>query len=142
MRFSPSGASETVLKRERGGLPQKEMNLAVAPEGSFWLFGAEGLAWKFAPDGAVLFASGSEQRPQKITAKDLHRQVEEAWKRKQLAIEAKAMAKAEAGQKELIDKVNQMRAQERAREKRDSIGSLLFGIIVVLVFLAVMLALR
>lgn len=142
LRFSPSGASETVLKRERGGLPQKEMNLAVAPEGSFWLFGAEGLAWKFAPDGAVLFASGSEQRPQKITAKDLHRQVEEAWKRKQMAIEAKAMAKAEAGQKELIDKVNQMRAQERAREKRDSIGSLLFGIIVVLVFLAVMLALR
>jgi DNA-directed RNA polymerase subunit RPC12/RpoP len=142
LRFSPSGACETVLKRERGGLPQYEMNLAVAPDGSFWLFGTEGLAWKFAPDSALLFASGNEQRPKKVTEEDLERQVQVASEQKIEAMMADAMAKAEATQKAMAGNIAQITAQEQKRETRIGVISCFITLIIALVIVAVIFALE
>jgi len=142
LRFSPSGACETVLKRERGGLPQYEMNLAVAPDGSFWLFGTEGLAWRFAPDGALLFASGSEQRPKKVTEEDLDRQIHEASKQRIEATMAEAMAKAAAMQKALTEKIAQVTAQEQEKNRRAAIIASVCVLIFCLSFIALVLGLK
>jgi hypothetical protein len=132
LRYSPSGASEVILERQRDGLPKDAMNIAVAPDGSFWLFGAEGLAWKLASDSALLFASGSERRPKKPTESELYRQTEEASARKQKALEAAMMAKAEAMQKEMNDNIAQIMTKAREEEARDGRHNVIIMLVVLL----------
>ncbi|WP_438020686.1 hypothetical protein WMF18_17125 [Sorangium sp. So ce315] len=71
VRINASGEQSVVLESKRDGLPRPEMSLAVCPDGAFWLFGTEGLAWKFDPGGALLFDSGKEPRPEKPSHQDL-----------------------------------------------------------------------
>ncbi|WP_437916061.1 hypothetical protein WME73_14470 [Sorangium sp. So ce302] len=71
VRVSATGAQSVVLTAERDALPRSKMSIAVCPDGSFWLFGEEGLAWKFEPGGKLLFASEKEPRPRKPTHDDL-----------------------------------------------------------------------
>jgi predicted RNA-binding Zn-ribbon protein involved in translation (DUF1610 family) len=133
LRYSPSGACEVILERQRDGLPRDAMNIAVAPDGSFWLFSTEGLAWKLASDSALLFASGSERRPEKPTREELQRQKQEASARKEKAREAALMVKAEAMQKEIADNIAQTIKKSREEEAREGRHNV---IIMLLVFLA------
>ncbi|WP_437300677.1 hypothetical protein [Sorangium sp. So ce426] len=71
VRISAMGEQSIVLESKRDGLPRDEMTLAVCPDGAFWLFGTEGLAWKFDPGGALLFDSRREPRPKKSSREDL-----------------------------------------------------------------------
>ncbi|WP_437736757.1 hypothetical protein [Sorangium sp. So ce1335] len=71
MRVGASGAQSTVLQTERDSLPRSKTSIAVCPDGSFWLFGEEGLAWKFDAGGSLLFASEKEPRPRRPTQSDL-----------------------------------------------------------------------
>ncbi|WP_437639214.1 hypothetical protein [Sorangium sp. So ce854] len=82
VRVGATGAQSTVLQTERDSLPRSKMSIAVCPDGSFWLFGEEGLAWKFDAGGRLLFASEKEPRPRRPTRREL--------------IERKANAVAEA----------------------------------------------
>ncbi|WP_434047035.1 MULTISPECIES: hypothetical protein [Sorangium] len=67
LRITPKGAQSVVLEAKRDRLPQPDMSLAVCRDGSFWLFGKSGAAWKLSFDGALLFASDKEKRPRKPT---------------------------------------------------------------------------
>ncbi|MGK3981866.1 hypothetical protein WME99_02460 [Sorangium sp. So ce136] len=78
VRVSAAGEQSAVLLVERDALPRSKMSLAVCPDGTFWLFGEKGLAWKFEPGGRLLFASENEPRPRKPTMEDLVRQRAEA----------------------------------------------------------------
>ncbi|XXX80613.1 hypothetical protein WMF30_17810 [Sorangium sp. So ce134] len=82
VRVSATGAQSVVLQADRDALPRSRMTIVVCHDGSFWLFGEEGLAWKFDPRGELLFASEKEPRPRKPTQSEL--------------IERKANAAAEA----------------------------------------------
>ncbi|XXX80609.1 hypothetical protein WMF30_17790 [Sorangium sp. So ce134] len=74
VRVSALGEQSVVLQAGRDALPRSKMSLAVCPDGAFWLFGGQGLAWKFEPGGRLLFASEKEPRPRKPTFDDLVRQ--------------------------------------------------------------------
>ncbi|WP_437878076.1 hypothetical protein [Sorangium sp. So ce513] len=63
VQVGPAGEQNIVLHAERDTLPRSKMTIAACPDGSFWLFGEKGLAWKFEPGGALLFASEREPRP-------------------------------------------------------------------------------
>ncbi|MGK4005306.1 hypothetical protein WMF31_21940 [Sorangium sp. So ce1036] len=71
VRISARGEQSVVLESKRDGLPRYNMTLAVCPDGAFWLFGKDGLAWKFGPGGTLLFDSGKEPRPRKSSREDL-----------------------------------------------------------------------
>jgi len=76
--LSPEGEKRVVLQSKRDALPRPEMSIAVCPDGSFWLFGKAGLAWKFDPSGMLLFASEKEPRPKKPTAQEVMQREAEA----------------------------------------------------------------
>jgi Zn finger protein HypA/HybF involved in hydrogenase expression len=78
VRVSAGGENRVILESKRDGLPRSEMSIAVCPDGSFWLFGKAGLAWKFDPSGALLFASEKEPRPKKATAQEVMQKDTEA----------------------------------------------------------------
>ncbi|WP_437986098.1 hypothetical protein [Sorangium sp. So ce117] len=63
VRVGATGNESVILHVERDALPRSDMSIAVCPDGSFWLFGKEGLAWKFDPRCKLLFASEKEPRP-------------------------------------------------------------------------------
>ncbi|MGK3995187.1 hypothetical protein [Sorangium sp. So ce1024] len=67
LRITAKGAQIVVLATQRDRLPQPDMSLAVCHDGSFWLFGKNGAAWKLSADGALLFASDKEKKPNKPT---------------------------------------------------------------------------
>ncbi|MGK3981861.1 hypothetical protein WME99_02435 [Sorangium sp. So ce136] len=67
LRITGKGAQSVVLATKRDRLPQPDMSLAVCYDGSFWLFGKNGAAWKFRSDGALLFANDNEKRLKKPT---------------------------------------------------------------------------
>ncbi|AUX22455.1 uncharacterized protein SOCEGT47_029580 [Sorangium cellulosum] len=71
-RIGAAGDLSIVLQAERDALPGSKMRIAVCPDGSFWLFGEEGLAWKFESGGRLLFASEKEPRPKKVTKDELY----------------------------------------------------------------------
>jgi hypothetical protein len=142
LRSSPSGACEAILKRELGGLPIYEMNLAVAPDGSFWLFGTGGLVRKLAPDGTVLFASGHVQQPPTMTYQELYPQIQETFARAHIPTEAELRTQSEAILKAQTDQIAQIMAQEQKRERRDSNISLLVGLIVLIACVAIFIAMR
>lgn len=77
VRLSPTGKRSIVLESSRDGLPRSPMSIAVARDGSFWLFARNGLAWRFGSDGALLFASEREPRPRKPTPEELGRRASE-----------------------------------------------------------------
>ncbi|WP_437746043.1 hypothetical protein WMF39_14175 [Sorangium sp. So ce1504] len=60
LRVDATGKQSVVLHSYRDALPQLTMSIAVCPDGSFWLFGVIGFAWKFDPEGKLLFASKEE----------------------------------------------------------------------------------
>ncbi|KYF54726.1 hypothetical protein BE08_09310 [Sorangium cellulosum] len=70
VRISAAGEQHVILESKRDRLPRSKMSLAVCPEGAFWLFGTEGLAWKFDPGGALLFDSGKKPRPKEPPRSD------------------------------------------------------------------------
>ncbi|WP_437878080.1 hypothetical protein [Sorangium sp. So ce513] len=60
LRVDATGKQSVVLHSHRDALPQLTMSIAVCPDGAFWLFGVMGFAWKFVPEGKLLFASKEE----------------------------------------------------------------------------------
>jgi hypothetical protein len=81
VRISPTGERSVILESKRDALPREEMSLTVCPDGSFWLFGRDGLAWKLDPGGGLLFASEKDPKFKKPSA-------QEAWQRAMDALEA------------------------------------------------------
>jgi hypothetical protein len=71
VRVSAMGEQRVVLESSRDELPRPEMSIAVCPDGSFWLFGRKGRAWKFDVDGKMLFVSEKAPRPKKPKRQDI-----------------------------------------------------------------------
>ncbi|WP_437959797.1 hypothetical protein WME76_09225 [Sorangium sp. So ce119] len=74
VQVGAAGGQNVVLLAERDALPRARMTIAACPDGSFWLFGEKGLAWKFAPGGRLLFASEKEPRPKNPTVDEVVQQ--------------------------------------------------------------------
>ncbi|MGK3995186.1 hypothetical protein [Sorangium sp. So ce1024] len=104
LRIEPTGERRVILEAKRDDLPRPEMSIAVFPDGSYWLFGKTGRAWKFDSNGTLLFASGKENRPRKVTQKELIQQ-------QQATIAATAEAKLE----EELRLIRQRKMKEEGR---------------------------
>ena len=130
--LSPTGEERVLLESKRDALPRSEMSIAVCRDGSFWLFGRSGLAWKFDPGGALLFASEKEPRPKKPTAQEVIQRETEARM-------ARAMAE-HRGMQELADEREDIESERRRR-----IGLLMvMGLVVLMMafFVYIMIILR
>ncbi|WP_437959799.1 hypothetical protein WME76_09240 [Sorangium sp. So ce119] len=105
LRIDTTGERAVVLEAKRDDLPRPETSIAVCPDGSYWLFGKKGRAWKFDPSGTLLFASGKENRPRKMTEGELLQQQR-----------ATMAAKAESELQEQL----RLTRQRKAREERNT----------------------
>ncbi|WP_437299642.1 hypothetical protein [Sorangium sp. So ce426] len=124
-RISATGELSVVLESKRDRLPQPEMSIAVCPDGSYWLFGRDGRAWRFDHDGELLFASEKESRPKKLTC-------QQVVERQMDAVKAKTQAEHEASERLMRE-----RRAEAARVER-IVG--IVAAIVVLGLLALLMA--
>ncbi|AUX19887.1 uncharacterized protein SOCEGT47_003400 [Sorangium cellulosum] len=85
VRISATGEQSVILMSKRDKLPRSGMRMAVHPDGSFWLFGEGGAAWKFDASAALVFASEKEPRPPKPTSTDVFQAQMAATKARLLA---------------------------------------------------------
>ncbi|WP_437717582.1 hypothetical protein WMF45_14960 [Sorangium sp. So ce448] len=120
VRVSAAGEPSVVLESKRDDLPRAEMSIAVCPDGSYWLFGTKGRAWRFDRDGELLFASEKESRPKKLTR-------QQVFERQMDAVKAKIQAKNEES-----DRLMRERRAEAARVER------IIGIIAAIVVLGLL----
>ncbi|WP_437290458.1 hypothetical protein [Sorangium sp. So ce406] len=116
LRVSPEGAQSVVLTKKRDKLPRSEMSLAVCPDGSFWLFGTKGAAWKFGADGALLFASDKEPRPRKWTMAEVS----------QWAFQRRL-------QKSMAESIARMQESDQVQEDREAAERRRKGIVVLII---------
>ncbi|MGK4005894.1 hypothetical protein WMF31_24925 [Sorangium sp. So ce1036] len=122
VRVSAAGGQGAILVAERDALPHEKMRVAVCPDGSFWLFGEKGLAWKLGHGGRLVFASEKEPRPKKPTVDEVVQQ------RVEIGMEmVKVRAQAELENLQRI--CGEMERQEKARERRANLIAWIFGIV-------------
>ncbi|WP_437736761.1 hypothetical protein [Sorangium sp. So ce1335] len=122
VQVGAGGGQSVVLLVERDALPRARMNIAACPDGSFWLFGEKGLAWKLAPGGRLLFASEKEPRP-KIPTRDEVVQQHVDTTTEMLKVRAQAEV-------ENMHRVyGELERQKRQREGRANIVSWIFMLV-------------
>ncbi|MGK3995178.1 hypothetical protein [Sorangium sp. So ce1024] len=124
-----AGAQNVVLLAERDALPRARMTIAACPDGSFWLFGETGLAWKLAPDGRLLFASEKEPRPKKLTRDEV---VQQHVVTTMEMLKVRAQAEVENMQRVY----REVERRENARESRISAISWALGLVLFVALLA------
>jgi Zn finger protein HypA/HybF involved in hydrogenase expression len=128
LRIDAAGERRIVLDAKRDDLPRPEMSIAVCPDGSHWLFGKKGRAWKFGPSGTLLFASGKENRPRKVTRDELLQQQR-----------ATSAAKAET---ELQEQLRLTRQRKVAEDKRTSTIAVVGAAVLIAIFVLWVVAMR
>ncbi|WP_438028937.1 hypothetical protein [Sorangium sp. So ce233] len=131
VRISSTGEQTVVLESKIGALPEARMSIAVCRDGSIWLFGAKGRAWKFAPGGALLFASEKEFRADRVAANELSQQTRSAPQGLRMGQEQAASDAMSGSYEELF-------MAERIRERR--IKGVAFGLTIL--FIVVLVAYR
>ncbi|WP_437878079.1 hypothetical protein [Sorangium sp. So ce513] len=129
MRVGATGARSVVLRADRDRLPRENMRIKVSPDGTFWLFGEKGLAWRFDSGGRLLFASEKEPRPRKPTYSEL---LQEKLDASQRAFQAH-MAAVQAEAQRMVDEAVEREANAQRRSNR--IGCVLSVVVAIAMFL-------
>ncbi|WP_438019744.1 hypothetical protein WMF18_12050 [Sorangium sp. So ce315] len=129
VQVGASGAQNVVLLAERDALPRAKMTIAACPDGSFWLFGETGLAWKLAPGGRLLFASENEPRPKNPSRDEVVQQHVDTTTE---MLKVRAQAEVENVQRVY----GELERQKREREGRANIVSWIFMLVFFLALVA------
>ncbi|WP_438039900.1 hypothetical protein [Sorangium sp. So ce128] len=148
VRVSATGEPSIVVKAEidfeaeDGPSFWSERRLAVCPDGAFWLFSEEGIAWKFDPAGRLLFDGEKEPGPRKMTRDQaLQRAADMAEERLNLEMklemeQARARAEEEQARVAYQSVIQEKVAVERFKRERNRIllrhGCIHFGLVVIL----------
>ncbi|WP_437909003.1 hypothetical protein WME95_14630 [Sorangium sp. So ce327] len=129
VRVGATGNESVILHVERDALPRADMSIAVCPDGSFWLFGKEGLAWKFDPRGKLLFASEKEPRPKNPSMDEVFQQHVEN-------VMEMANVRANACQEDLLRVHGELTRREKASKSFINKISWVLTILLILAFFA------
>ncbi|WP_437959794.1 hypothetical protein WME76_09210 [Sorangium sp. So ce119] len=128
VRISATGEAIVLLKSKRDKLPRAEMSIAVCPDGSFWLFGPKGSAWRFDSSVTLAFASEKESRPTKVTIEKL--------------LEQQRTTSAAKAESELQEQLRLIRQRKATEEKRTQMIAVVGAAVLIALFVLLMVAVR